>query len=137
MQLASLLLALVLLCTTVPCESERKMSAAFIHLSPIAGGLGLCAEGPLPLARHRHWKREKKACAMMERQQEYSGQQKEIICSRRAHLAHLGIVMCAALAVAPPAFAKMQKLSSGITVEQKERNQLNNYKLLVRKIEAF
>jgi len=97
------------------------MNAAFIHLSPTAGGLGLCAEGPLPLARHRHWRREKKTCAMMERQQEYSGQQKEIFCSRRAHLAHLGIVMCAALAAAPPAFAyNVQKLSGGITVEHKE-----------------
>ena len=115
------LVALVLVSTTVPCESERKMNA-FIHLSPIAGGLGLCAEGPLPLARHRHWKSVKYACAMqLERQQEYSGQQKEIFCSRRAHLAHLGIVMCAALAAAPPAFAdKMQKLSGGITVEHKE-----------------
>ena len=126
MQLASLL-AIVILCTTVTCESERKMNTAFIHLSPIAGGLGLCAEGSLPLARHRHWRRERKACAMqLESQPEYSGQQKEIICRRRAHLAHLGMVMCAALAVAPPAFAKMQKLSGGITVEQKESNQLNN-----------
>ena len=117
-------LALLLLCITTTCESERKMNAAFIHLSPVAGGLGLCAEGSL--ARHR---KGKGTFAMqLESEQEYSGQQKEMICSRRAHLAHLGIVMCAALAVAPPAFGKMQKLSGRITVEQKESNQLNKLK---------